>query len=571
MKNNLKIKLFWIFSTCFGFFLNAQTDAAPARTRVKWGDTYETRSGTNISKIVMTQNGGFYVLRTKAPSGFRLGGGGSTKVVMEYYDQNMRLKKGRELELEYKGKDREFKDVIATNDGKMYLLTHFYNQKQQITYLFAQQIDNENLTLSDKIEKIAEQEGKNKDKLDLFGYTLSPDSSKILIYSRPIERTDKVEKEEYSISIFDNKMTLDWEKILTLPYPSDRFNIEEMQVDNAGNVFTLGIIYREGATRLKRGGKPTYEYDLVAFMKNADKPKEYKIGNENEFITDLTFRPTPNGEIVLGGFYSEKGTFSIKGTCYFRLNPVTELFGATQKSPFSLDFMTTHLSEKNKVKAQKAAQNNDPTDDRELYDYALNDLVVRPDGSVLVVAEQYFLEEQYQNNNNNGFGSGLYGNRGFYDPYYSSGIYGNNLNTRRDFIFHYNDIIVVNLDKEGKQVWASQIPKNQATMNDNGLLSSFVMAESEGKLHFIFNDNARNFAKKGGQKTYRYNFSNNSDAMVVMATLDADGKMELKPLFNDDAAGVSTRPKICRQVGKNAIAIYGEHRNSYRFGLVLTQ
>ena len=69
----------------------------------------------------------------------------------------------------------------------------------------------------------------------------------------------------------------------------------------------------------------------------------------------------------------------MKGTCYFRINPMTATFGAMQKSPFSLDFMTSYLSEKNKVKAQKAAQNNDPTDDREMYDYALNDLIVRPD------------------------------------------------------------------------------------------------------------------------------------------------------------------------------------------------
>ena len=96
------------------------------------------------------------------------------------------------------------------------------------------------------------------------------------------------------------------------------------------------------------------------------------------------------------------------------------------------------------------------------------------------------------------------------------------------------------------------------------------MVQSDDKLQFVFNDNVRNFTKRD-RKSYAYTFTGSSDAMVVMASVDASGNVSTQPLFNDEVAGVHTRPKICRQISKNELVIYGEDRNDYRFGVIKTK
>ena len=115
------------------------------------------------------------------------------------------------------------------------------------------------------------------------------------------------------------------------------------------------------------------------------------------------------------------------------------------------------MTEKKKEKAKIAEERNDNRRSAELYNYSLDELILRSDGGAVLVAEQFYVQEERYNDNPFGYGGFGYG----YYPYnpYSYSRYRNNYQT--DYYYNYNDIIVVNIRPTGEIEWASRIPKKQ--------------------------------------------------------------------------------------------------------------
>ena len=570
MKNTLLFSI--IFTGIIATATAQTTPTEPTTTataqrppiHVAWGNDYEEPSNTEIKKIIATEGGGFYALRVKQSNG--LSSGATSKPIIEYYDRSQKLVRSRELDLEIKGKARQLKDVVMVG-GRLWVLSYFYNEKHEKTYLFAQEINKSTLNLLKDLVKIAEQDETNREKQDVFSLAVSKDSSKIVIFNRqPNEKS----QQEFSLAVYDSDFNELWSKAAKLPYAKKNFNVEEYQVDNRGNVFLLGIIYTEGSSRLERRGKATYTYDLVAYMRDSTLDvAEYKIALKDRFVSDLTFRPADDGDLVFAGFFSEKGAKGIKGSCFFKINPKTKDMTSISTRTFDFDFMTANLSDKNKLRAKAAAEHNDKSNEAELFDYSLDKLIMRSDGGVILIAEQYILDEHYYNNNP--YGSSWGSPYSLYSPYYSpyySPFYDpyNRYNQRRqDYYFNYNDIIVVNIQPDGEIAWSARIPKRQVSVNDGGVNSSYAMSIVADKLYFVYNENPKNLDPK---RTKLVAETPDKYSVVTVAEVSRDGSVLRYPLFSNKEQGVVTRPKICRQVGRRDMAIYGERGRNYRFGLI---
>jgi hypothetical protein len=560
MKNSVKIIviaiLFWANLVATS---QAQT-ASRIRTdsKVIWSKPLEEPTNTDIQKIIATEAYGIYALRLK--QGSSLTNPNNVKAIVEYYDASMRLVRQKELSLDFKGKNRSFKDVVMLQ-GKLWLLSYFYNEKHEKTYLFAQHIDNQTLTLDKELIKISEQDDTNRERQDVFSHAISRDSSKIVIFT---QQTSDKKQEEFTLAVFDSDFNDVWSKKAKLPYNRKSFDVEETQVDKNGNVYLLGVIYTEGSNRIARRGKANFQYDLVAYMRDSTLDvQEYKIDLKDKFVTDLTFRVADDADLVFSGFYSEKGVSSMKGTCFFKINPRTKDMTSVSTREFDFDFLTENLSQRNKDKAKAASMSNDKSKEVELPAFNLDKLILRSDGGALMVAEQYFIEEQYQNNRYNPYGLSSFGG-GFYDPFYDPWSYrSNGFNRQRDFYYNYNDIIVVNIRPDGEIAWAARIPKSQMSRNDGGIYSSYAMSIVADKLFFIYNEDPRNL-DPNRKKTFSE--SPDKSSVVVLAEVNKEGQVKRAPLFQNKEEGIVTRPKICRQIGRKEMAIYGESGRAYRFG-----
>ena len=568
MKNSFLIVLFFAFANLVQGQTDVKNDApkadAPIATSVKWSNDLEEPSNTNIKKIVATEGGGFYAYRERQGGVL---GNGTVKPIIEYYNASMKLVRSKELDLDVKGKGRFVKDVVML-DRRLWVLSYFYNEKHEKTYLFAQEINKSTLNLSKDMVKIAEQDQKNNAKEDVFTVATSRDSSKIVVFNRqPAAKS----QQEFSLTVFNSEFTELWSKDAKLPYSRKNFGVDDYQVDNQGNVYLLGIIYTEGSARLERRGKATYQYDIVAYRRDdsTTDSHEYKVDMKDRFVSDLSFKIGDDGDLICAGFYSDKGAKSVKGACFFKINPKTHDQTSISSRPFDFQFMTVNLSEKNKERAKIAAEKGDKEAEPELYDYSIDKLITRSDGGVIMVAEQYFIDERLRYNNNYGYGGyGGWGNTAYYSPYssyYDPYGYNRYNNRQPDYYFNYNDIIVVNIQPNGEIAWSARIPKRQTSVNDFGQYSSYGMSIVADKLYFIYNDDPKNLdprAKKIATETP------DKYSVVTIAEVDRNGAVKRSPLFQNKENGVVVRPKLSKQVGRRDMAIYGESGRRYKFGVL---
>ncbi|MCR9286538.1 MAG: hypothetical protein NXI23_04010 [Bacteroidetes bacterium] len=527
----------------FQFFTFAQQNYKS--TAMKWGDGYNQPQGTRLQKVISIENDGFYILRTKTPTSSTM----RPKAYVEYFSKEMKLKKSNEMELKYKNKRRDFEDVISFG-GELYLMTSFNNEVQKKNYLFKQKISKRSLVASKSLKMIAETEAKNKEKEGTFGFNISRDSSKLLVYNQlPYQ---KKSPERFALHIFDKDFTKLWTKNIILPYPDNSFTVEEYRIDQKGNVYILGTLFQDQAG-YRRRGSPNYKYIILAYTKDGTDVQKYQIDLKNKFISDLTFRVADDGDLICSGFYSDRGTYSVKGTYFFRLNSETkEIYNENHKE-FDFEFLTEYMSDKNKRKALEAERSGNRRKQPELYQYALDELILRSDGGAVLVAEQFYVYQEREFDNYPYFGYGGFYRSSYYNRRYEHTTY-----------YNYNDILVVNIRPNGEIEWTARIPKRQETENDGGYFSSYAMSIVRDKLYFVFNDNGRNF--DGNVKDNRlYNF-NGRNSIIALAEVSKEGKVDIQPLYSNRDASILTRPKVCKQIGSKQMAIFGEGARQFRFG-----
>jgi len=536
--------LFAFVSLIFANAVFAQPDTEFSG-EMNWGEEYKEPSNSYLSEILGNDAAGFYALRQQIKGGI-MTGGSPQKIYIEKYSQKMKLRKSKEIDLRYKKKKRDFEKVLYLNN-QFYLFTSFNNKAHKANYLFVQSIKKKSLTLSKKMKKIAESPARDEYREGKFNFHVSKDSSHVLIYSQlPYQKKGA---EMFSLQVFDNNFEKKWEKDIQLPYPDNQFSVTDYRVDNNGNVYLLGTLYENTSGFLRRN--TNYQYIILAYTKNGEASQEYEVNLKGKFITDLTFRVGKKGKLVCSGFYSEKNTYSIKGTYYFQIDPQTSEVSNANYKEFDFDFVTEYYSNRKKRKAKKAEENGDTRRSAELYQYSLNDLILRSDGGAVLVAEQYYVERREDNQFTNG---------GFYNPY---SFRNNQFRDNVDYFYNYNDIIVVNIKPNGEIQWASRIPKKQETRNDGGYYASYAMAIVRDKICFVYNDNGKNFGAKRNNRRYGFNGSN---SILALTEIGIDGSVNTFPISSNREQGIITRPKICKQIGKREVAIFGERGKRYKFG-----
>ncbi|HHM21965.1 MAG TPA: hypothetical protein ENJ20_08065, partial [Bacteroidetes bacterium] len=149
-------------------FLKSQPASVPAN--LQWGRDYNKPANSAATKVIGIRPDGFYLLRQKVLNNPEA----RPRAWVEWYDKNMNLKKSVEQELKYKGKQRDFEDVIFLG-GQLYLLTSFNNSAKKKNYLFKQKISSKSLLPSKNLQMICETDARNKEAEGSFDSHISKD------------------------------------------------------------------------------------------------------------------------------------------------------------------------------------------------------------------------------------------------------------------------------------------------------------------------------------------------------------------------------------------------------------
>lgn len=523
-----------LFYSIFMIFVALSISFAQTKTKkvnVKWGKIYKGKRTETVHEIMGHDNSAYYLTRSIIKL-FKV------DYFIDKYNKDLNRIQSQKLVLKDNDKKRDYEFSIYYND-KIYLFSSFKNQKLKKNYLFMQNVDKKTLALSNNLTKIAEIDYEGKSRLNSGAYNsiFSKDSSKFLIYyDLPYS---KKTNEIFGFHVFDNKMTEIWKKQISLPYEDKLFEIEDYIVDSKGNVHLLGALYKK-KVKSKRKGKPNYKFIILSYFNNGKDVIEYPIQLKEKFITDMKMAVDKKGDIVCAGFYSEKETFSIKGSYYLKIDKKTKKIKSKSLKEFGADFITQNMKKgkkKRKTRRIKKGKNI------EMYEYDLDKIEMNKDGSAYVIGEQYFIRTVVTH----------------------STTADGQTTTRTTTYFFYNDIIVIKINENGDIEWTEKIAKRQASSNDGGYYLSYTYAKLGEKLYFFFSDNPKNLFYKGEGKVKNVKLKK---ALFLLVELDSTGKQKREAVFNVKGTKVYPRPKVSKQINKKEILLYGEKKKKKRLAKI---
>ena len=156
----------------FVFFVAMAVTSVQAQTespaRINWGPISPEPNNTMATKVVGLTPDGYYLLRQKVLQSPSV----RPRAWVEFATKDLKVTRSEELDLKYKGKQRDFEDLIYYN-GQLYLLTSFNNTAHKKNYLFLQKVSTRGLTASKSLKMIAETEARNKEVEGSFAVDIS--------------------------------------------------------------------------------------------------------------------------------------------------------------------------------------------------------------------------------------------------------------------------------------------------------------------------------------------------------------------------------------------------------------
>ena len=278
-------------------------------------------------------------------------------------------------------------------------------------------------------------------------------------------------------------------------------------LDNNGNFFLPA--YTPTGTRnfadqlwllsLTRGGRRFYSKELPL----------------NDLFATSTYMKldNTNGRIYAGGFYSDKKNGNYEGViyAYYDLNDSS---WHNRKTIAFNEPLRNATGERNK----RRAFNN----------YQVKQMVIKKDGGFVLIAEDFFVTTNSR--------MGAYGMPG--SPYWGSyyGQYGMGM-PQQVREYNYDDILTLSYDANGTSEWNAFVRKSQYSQEDGGMFSSYGLINTGGSLGFLFNDfNTRN-------------------SRIQLATISADGKVNMQSLAQGTAADPDWLPRSGKQIGIREVIV----------------
>lgn len=446
-----------------------------AQVDITWGIPQKEQRKTVLSALLGADSGYVYALRNDY-SLF-----GSNEPIIERYNQN-------DLGMDYSKRISHTRfDGVRLDPaaqyfigGKILAFATWYDADKDFNFAYAEILD-EHCDVIRSWTEVGRIKADRRSNRGTFYFKIAEDSSGVLIVANP--PYEKYADEKFTLSFIDANLNVKWKNDILPPYKDEYFALDNYVVTDSGDVYMLATISKDQSamSRKERRITPTYYHSVLMYHPGTNELSEYEIKLDPKFISNIIMAVTDSGDIICSGFYSNVSSNAIIGTFYMKIDKETKQVVKQGTMDFSQEFLTQFMSRK------RAAKN------KELYDYNLRYLVQREDGGALLVAEQYYEYEVCSTDPKTGVQTCTY-------------------------YYYYNDIIVVNIDPDGKIAWTKKIPKLQVSHGDNGYFLSFAFAVSGNELYFMFNDNPKNLNVPPGG-TYKY-MSNLKRSVATLVTMD---------------------------------------------------
>jgi hypothetical protein len=516
--------------------LGVSAQESAKKVSLNWGPGQEVYARTTLSYIIGQDETGIYTLKSTSLNT-------ASDLRIDHYNEDLSPKRNCDLDVRTENDKRMDVETITMWGDSILLFCSYPDFKKKSEVLCYKTISKKSLCPTPKKRELLSLDFKGRSKSNVGNYTFKSarDSSKLIIKYDP--KKDFEGPASFGLMVLNRDLTVQWDKQIEMEYESSLFKFIDLEVDTDGNAHVIAKVYRNRKLEQLRG-EVNFDYHIFSFTDQGELMRTHVIDLEGRFITDSKLTIDDKGDVMCTGFYSANGIQSIKGNFFLRLDAQSGEQLTLTTSDFDIEFMTEFMTDKENQRMYRMMDRG--TKEPELFQYVLDELILDEDGGVLMIAEQFYTEEQLVRS---------FDARG-------------RANVQRDIQYRHNDIIVIRISAGGITEWNTKIPKRQTSLNDNGLYSSYSMVKVADRLYFVYNDHPNNlYVKKNGQQVTGFN-PGGRESMVTLAILDKQGRITRTPLIRSSKKDLVIRPKVSRQVNGTDLILFGQRKRIQKFGRV---
>ncbi|MEP6616126.1 MAG: hypothetical protein ABJA57_06080 [Ginsengibacter sp.] len=440
------------------------------------------------------------------------------KNAVSVYDNDMKLKE--RVDLSYVPDKTINVDFVPYQDFA-YLIYQY--QKRNTLHCMAVKLDGEAKSMGAPVELDTTYISVFADN-KIYSTIFSEDKRQIMIYK--IQK--KNEKFYFTTHLYDASLNLMHTSRISIPYDEHKDALSDFMLDNDGNfIFTKGLksSARDLIGKLTLMIKPPAEDNFVG----------HEINLNTHYLDEVKIKVDNfNKHYIINSFYYRQRHGNIDGLFSLVWNSETKTQGLESVVPFS-DTL------KMEAKAEGSAK-------FAFNDYFIRHVVAKKDGGFIVVSEDYYTQSRGNPWNRMDYLYGypylsaydyyLYSPSGYWYSYRPRSFYSSAAQTR----YYYDNIVVMNLDKNGKLIWSNVVHKSQFDDETDNYLSYQIMNEG-GELHFLFNE-----VERRNQLL--------SDQSIV-----PDGQLKRNPTLKSLDKGYAFMPRFAKQVSAKQIIVPCTFRN----------
>lgn len=443
------------------------------------------------------------------------------RFAVSVYDNDMALKE--RVDLDFIPDKTLNADFVAYPDFA-YIIYQY--QRRSILHCMAAKIDGNGKKIGEPVELDTTHISIFADN-KIYNMVNSEDKQKIMIYK--IQK--KYDVFNFATILFNSQLQLLHRSRIQMPYEERKDALSDFFVDNEGT-FVFARSVREGSREL------VSKLNLVIKPPLSDQFNENQLPLNKSYLDEVTLKvDNINKRYLLNSFYYNQKRGNIDG-----------LYSAIW------DRQSNKLLVQNMAEFSDTIKRDAKTEGATRFafnDFFIRNIILKKDGGFILTAEEFNSQSRANQWNRLDY---------LYNPYMSS--YDYYLNSRSSYWYYYrprsissstryyyNNIAVMDVDKDGKLVWNNVIHKEQYDDGDDNFLSYQIM-NAGGELHFLFNELERR------------------NQLLSDQSIAPDGKLTRNPTLKSLDKGYQFMPRFAKQVSAKQMIVPCMYRNYICFAKI---
>lgn len=355
--------------------------------------------------------------------------------------------------------------------------------------LYLQEYDNEADQLGPALEIASYPIPKGWMRDVFLSLKFSPHEKYLVVdYLIPAKKNDF---DQFGYVILDSTLTTTQRGDYEIPFDSKLTAIETRHVTDSGEYF-LGVSVFKKANSLVWKNFDLADKSVVIHLDKRDSLQLFEISNDAQKVFNYTISSNSN-HVVVTGTWGNIESKTVKGIFHCNYSLADDRFSLPNFIAFDEGQLPSEP-----VNNQTLSSDNSMNIDNDLLNYAFRQEILNEEGTLIVLAEQYYIYEV-------------------------SSIDSRGMSQITNY-YNYNDCLAYSVDiHTGQLNWFRKIPKKQISVNDFGQFSSILSYDNNQKLHLFFNDVIQNYDEEGQFNGRRELFANTTrykDYCLAQATID---------------------------------------------------